>query len=345
MQLSDIPVKFPIPFANAAVGADIRPIPVPSQILIQAGAASLTDGFPPACFVPPGAGGTPPWGADFNGLFYQSTAWSRWQNAGGTVLYDAAFSTAVGGYPKGAVLASTVSGLFWYNSADNNVTDPDGGSPAGWLPMGPRGTQWQRGNYAVATGTNTYAITLTPAPASYTELIGVSIRAKITNGQTSSGVTLNVNGLGPKNVIRPNSFGGGTTLFYGDISSGNIGEFVYDGINFQLVSVGSGVASMGSGVAHTTTIPNTNTPTAIFGAVNALVVIATDFGGGNAFSDIVNFYQGTPPAVTGVSQTGAPGTRTYTATGTGSTLSMALTGAPGSVAVTPWVIYSNEPTP
>ncbi len=82
MLAADIPTKFNIPFADNAGGAFIRPIPEASQIGIEAGAASLNDGFPPDTFTPVSAGGTPPFGRDFNGLLNQITAWNRWQNAG-----------------------------------------------------------------------------------------------------------------------------------------------------------------------------------------------------------------------------------------------------------------------
>ena len=46
MLASSIPVKFPIPFANNAGASFIRPVPVPSQIGTNPGAADRdTDGF------------------------------------------------------------------------------------------------------------------------------------------------------------------------------------------------------------------------------------------------------------------------------------------------------------
>lgn len=140
MQDSGIPVKFQIPWANSAGGAFIRAIPQASQIGIQAGAASLTDGFPPTTFLPVGGGGTPPFGQDFNGILNQITAWLQWLQAGGPMQFDAAFSAAVGGYPKGAVVASvTTFGNFWISTAENNVTNPDAGG-AGWTPFSFFGT-------------------------------------------------------------------------------------------------------------------------------------------------------------------------------------------------------------
>ncbi len=132
MIAANVPQRFPIPFANAAGGAYIRSVPTASQIGIEDGAASLTDGFPPDTFIPVSAGGVPPFGEDFNGLLNQITAWCRWQAAGGPVAYNSAFSTAVGGYPLGAVLKSTVAGLFWISTAENNTVDPDAGPSADW---------------------------------------------------------------------------------------------------------------------------------------------------------------------------------------------------------------------
>lgn len=137
MKASDIPTKFSIPFANAAGGSYIRNIPTASQIGIQDGAASLTDGFPPLNFQPVGAGGVPPFGQDFNGLLYRSTAWNRWQGAGALVAYDPVFSTAIGGYPRGALIIAAVATNLWLSIIDDNTTDPDGDFGVGWVPIFP----------------------------------------------------------------------------------------------------------------------------------------------------------------------------------------------------------------
>jgi microcystin-dependent protein len=128
---AQIPAKFPIPWGASAGGAYIRPIPQSSQIGVQAGAASLTDGFPPVTFLPVGAGGTPPFGQDFNGILNQITLWNQWQQAGGPVKYDSAFSASVGGYPQGATIASATFGYVWLSLVDNNSTNPDAGG-ANW---------------------------------------------------------------------------------------------------------------------------------------------------------------------------------------------------------------------
>src|SRR5215831_7709747 len=102
MQVSQIPTKFSIPFANNAGAGFTNPIPVPSQVGISPGAASFHDGFPPLNFNPVGAGGIPPFGKDFNGILNAVSSWNQWQQAGAPIAWDSAFSTAIGGYPYGA---------------------------------------------------------------------------------------------------------------------------------------------------------------------------------------------------------------------------------------------------
>lgn len=133
MEIADNPIKVPLPFANSAGGAYKNSIPTASQIGVQNGRASFTDGFPPLNFVPIASGGVPPFGGDFNGLLYQITAGLRWLQAGGPVPYDLTFVTATGGYPEGAIIASAVTpGLLWVSTVDNNTSDPDAGG-ANWL--------------------------------------------------------------------------------------------------------------------------------------------------------------------------------------------------------------------
>lgn len=133
LEQSSTPTKFPIWWGYAAGSNFIRNIPVPSQIGIQNCAASLTDGFPALTFTPVGSGGCPPFGADFNGILRQITQWSQWQAAGNPVIYDSAFSSSIGGYPKGATLVSaSVPGCFWVSTVDNNASDPDTGG-SNWV--------------------------------------------------------------------------------------------------------------------------------------------------------------------------------------------------------------------
>ncbi len=181
MQSSQIPTKFPIPFANNAGGAYIRPIPVASQIGSQPGYASLTDGFVPLNMTPEGSGGIPPFGQDMNGVLNQSTAWDRWFSAGGPVIWDAAFSAAVGGYPKGAVVRSaTVFGYAYQCQVENNTTNPDTGG-AGWSGF------YVVGDPALFSGT-IYGMSMAPTPAAPT--LGVTVATGTCRDQSNT-YTLN----------------------------------------------------------------------------------------------------------------------------------------------------------
>ena len=136
MQASQIPSKFQIPWASSAGSSYIRTIPQASQISIQNGAASLTDGFPPNTFIPPAAGGVGPFGQDMNGILKQITQWNQWQQAGGSISYDATFQSSIGGYPKNSIiLSATTNNLYWLSTVDNNITNPDTGG-AGWTKFG-----------------------------------------------------------------------------------------------------------------------------------------------------------------------------------------------------------------
>ncbi|WP_267550398.1 hypothetical protein [Rhizobium rhizogenes] len=229
MKIADLPAKFPIPFAADAGSGFIRAIPEASQIGITPGAASLTDGFPPVTFQPVGAGGTPPWGQDMNGIINQITLWSQWQNAGGLVPYDGTFSTAIGGYPKSAVLAGATTGQIWLNTVDDNTTNPNSGG-AGWLLVPTAlGVLNQQYSSAVDTGTATaLVVTLSPAPTAYTKFMTFDVQV----ANTATGpATINVNGLGNVNVTDLNA----AAITPGFWQAGNFLQMLCDGTNVRVV--------------------------------------------------------------------------------------------------------------
>lgn len=208
MQLSQVPSKVPVPFAESGTK---NTIPTASQIGITPGAASLTDGFPPLTFTPLSAGGVPPSGADFNGIFNLITAIQQWQSAGGIFPYDASFATSIGGYPKGAILLKASGAGYWVCLSDNNSTNPDTGG-AGWIAFDP--STIQSGGYITASDTgsaNAYAIALTPAPTVLTPGMLVQIDAIVASNTGAS--TLNVNGLG----ALPIQSAGGVALQGGEL--------------------------------------------------------------------------------------------------------------------------------
>ena len=134
MEDSGIPTKIPVVWASSPDAGTFRVVPTAPPA--QNGAASLEKGFPGATIVPIAAGGSWPFAQDTNGILNLVTAWLQWDQAGGPMVYDAAFSTAIGGYPRGATLYAAAGGFSWISLVDNNTSDPDTGG-ANWFKDGP----------------------------------------------------------------------------------------------------------------------------------------------------------------------------------------------------------------
>lgn len=219
MKYNQIPAKFPIPWAANAGGGFISPIPTASQIAINPGRASLNDGFPPLNFQPVGAGGVPPFGQDMNGILNAITLWSRWQAAGGQARYDATFATAIGGYPMGAMLSGSTSGTVWLNTVDDNITDPEGVSPAGWINLAT-----QSASISVGTdtgGANVLTANVSPAPTAYING-AIYIVQKI--GTANNGAMVgNIQSLGQRPIVGPN----GAPLTQGQYPASHNGILIY----------------------------------------------------------------------------------------------------------------------
>ena len=290
MQSTNIPSKIPLPFANAAGSGYVNTIPTASQIGITNGRASLTDGFPPLTFTPIGSGGVPPFGADMNGILKEITAIQQWQEAGGFFPYDSAFSTTVGGYPKGAVLQSSSFNGLWISTAENNTTNPDTGG-AGWISTAFEGLQ------SVALVSNT--VTLTQLQSAYpivtitgtltangTVNIPAQVGEWIFSNQTTGAFTLTVktpSGTGV-NITQGSSqycWGDGTNIYYANASSvtsfntrtGSITLNATDVVNALGFTPGNLIATRYF-TANTTYTPTTGT------AYIIVVVVGGGAGGG-----------------------------------------------------------------
>lgn len=229
MKDTSIPAKFPIPFASSAASGNVRAIP--QNPTSQVGAASLLVGFPPENFIPEAAGGVPPFGEDLNGILLEVTQWLQWYQAGAPIEWDSSFSAAIGGYPKGALVASaTTFGLYWLSTADNNLTNPDAGG-AGW-------TTWPLPAYYGddAGVANAYALTFSPSP--YTARVpGTVLRVLIANANSGPS-TLDPNSADMAHALkaqihRPD----GTALIGGELFAGQIATFLDNGTYYQLDSV------------------------------------------------------------------------------------------------------------
>lgn len=133
-----------------------------------------------------------------------------------------------------------------------------------------------------ATGTNTYAITLSGISAYATNQ---KFSVKFTNANTGAS-TINLNSLGAKSIVK----NGSTALVSGDIAAGQIVDLVYDGTNFQMTGSSSqarmlsGVASIDFGSMGTLT-QVTSTISVTGAAVNDLVLVG--YGSSTVSNDII----------------------------------------------------------
>ena len=88
--------------------------------------------------------------------------------------------------------------------------------------------------YAVDTGTqNAMVVTLSPAPTSYVD--GMRILVKIANTNTSSTITINVNGLGSKNIFDSRM----SYLSLGDMAANKTYELIYNAASSCFCLAGS----------------------------------------------------------------------------------------------------------
>lgn len=137
--------------ASAPVaGGKTAPFPITSQVGITAGAASLDDGFPAATMTDPTLTGVPPFGVDFNGLFYLLSSWIAALAAGQLPVYNATLATAMSGYLEGALLAKADGTGFWVNLVTGNTNNPDTGG-ANWLDWAPVGSDYMTANVGAGT--------------------------------------------------------------------------------------------------------------------------------------------------------------------------------------------------
>lgn len=139
--------------ASPVAGGKTAPFPITSQVGIIAGAASLDDGFPAATMTDPTLTGVPPFGVDFNGLFYLLSSWIAALAAGQLPVYNATLATAMSGYALGALLAKADGSGFWFNLLSGNTSNPDTGG-SNWLDWSPVGSDYMSANVASGTTHN-----------------------------------------------------------------------------------------------------------------------------------------------------------------------------------------------
>lgn len=123
------PGKITVPWATGGLKNAI-----PASANPTTGNAGYDQGFPPVNMTPKVAGGIPPFGQDFNGILFEITTILRYMQAGGLPSFSSGLSTAIGGYPKGAVIIGDDGSTEYQNQVDGNTNNPNV-TPTGWLPI------------------------------------------------------------------------------------------------------------------------------------------------------------------------------------------------------------------
>ena len=132
-----------------------------------------------------------------------------------------------------AATARTNLGLATVAASGSASDLTTGTLPAAQLPATAQLTY-----FGTATGTNTYAITLSPVPGSY--ITGVTYTVVFTNANTGAS-TLNLNGLGAKTLQLNNA-----ALAAAAIPAGATLDVVYDGTNLQIIGASASGGGGGS---------------------------------------------------------------------------------------------------
>jgi hypothetical protein len=147
MEISSMSVSEPgkiiTPWAESGLKNPIPPASNPAT-----GRAGFDQGFSAINMTAKEAGGIPPFGQDFNGIFYEITNILRYMQAGGQPTFSSALATSIGGYPKGAMVLGSDGVTLWQSKVESNSDNPDT-TPTNWQDISPWKTGIPRGNGGV----------------------------------------------------------------------------------------------------------------------------------------------------------------------------------------------------
>lgn len=216
------PSNYPLPFASSGTKNTIPTAPTGT------GKASFTEGFPAVTMLPLTAGGIPPEGKDFNGILFDITSHTIWVNAGGQYQFDAALSTAIGGYPAGMVLQNNAGTASYVSAVANNTTDFNT-TPSSigilWLPYS--GAAWS--NVTINTTGGSTVLTAIQTAAKFITVTGALVSDATLTVPAALGkwsVINNTTGGFAVNVIA--SGGTGVPIFQGGVDT-----IICDGTNVR----------------------------------------------------------------------------------------------------------------
>lgn len=110
---------------------------------VESGRASFQKGFPQETSTPIAQGGVPPKRQDFNAMGYIPMSHNFFAQNGGCYTFDSEVATAIGGYPKGAILWVWENNVPSYpvvsmknGNSDNFISDPTVINGTSWRKLG-----------------------------------------------------------------------------------------------------------------------------------------------------------------------------------------------------------------
>ncbi|MGI3296214.1 phage tail protein [Neisseria sp. SLRRB23] len=204
-------------------------------------AATYAEGFPSITMTPISVGGKPPSGKDMNGVLYEISAHTVWQNQGGRYRFDQAFCDAVGGYPKGAVLINDTLDTEYISLADANTHNPNSGNNTGkWAihaGKGLKASTAQAGSTQLSSATDSESEEQAATPKAVKAAYDKAVAAKKaadgavkTTGNQEIGGDKTLTGLATlkKGAIVADSVGDFNANQYLQIGSNNVNSYFYN---------------------------------------------------------------------------------------------------------------------
>jgi phage-related tail fiber protein len=185
-------------------------------------AATYAEGFPNITMTPISVGGKPPSGKDMNGVLYEISAHTVWQNQGGRYRFDQAFCDTIGGYPKGAVLINDTLDTEYISLVDANTHNPNSGNSTGkWAihaGKGLKASTTQAGSTQLSSATNSNSEEQAATPKAVKAAYDKAVAAKEAADEAVK-TTANQEIAGDK------TFTGLATLKKGAIVADSVGDF------------------------------------------------------------------------------------------------------------------------
>ncbi|QCE32937.1 tail fiber protein [Acetobacteraceae bacterium] len=134
MKLTDRQQQFPIPWANTPESGTFSSIPKEDP---GDGSASLSKGFPKATMLPVAAGGKPPRGDQFNGIFNQLSLCAQNNDVGVIPPWCADFAQEIGGYPLTSKITTVQNNIpdILISLCDNNLDNPNDPNQKNWVSI------------------------------------------------------------------------------------------------------------------------------------------------------------------------------------------------------------------